>query len=162
MTWCRFGKLCECLAFGILALAAFFKMIDLPAFRVSLESWGLIPAWARGGLVYLVPMFEAWVVLLWLAGRRRLLANWLLLGLLAVFAGAYASHIIFLERPTCNCLGVLSAFLEAKTTALQHLWFYFSYALLTVAGLVLGPTGRKRHRHTDRAIPNNGEHGVPA
>jgi prepilin-type N-terminal cleavage/methylation domain-containing protein len=101
----------------ITGAAGFLKLIDVPTFQATLESWALISASARPIIAWGLPAVELWLGALWLAFPKSKLIN---LSLVCLFFGmlfVIVSHLMFAKPPTCGCLGLLSKHVEFMSSS---------------------------------------------
>lgn len=122
-----------------LLVAGVAKLMDLERFRLSLFTWRLLPDWLIELSWLVLPLAEAVLALFWLSGVRRKLMERLMLALLASVLAVIGLHWLHGERPTCNCLGVLSRYLSMQSD-IKRLFIKTGVALgALLAGHALRP-----------------------
>lgn len=102
---------------ALIGLSGLAKLLDLPAFLHSLETWELIPPWLRVPIAVGVPCLELGLLGLWSINRVRSAAAPASIALLSIFSGAYVIHILWASPPACHCLGRLMEFDSSVSTA---------------------------------------------
>ncbi len=97
-------------AAALVALAGLWKLIDLPTFTHSLESWTLMPKWVRVTAGATIPPAEMLLGSLCLIHitHRRLYC--LLASTVGFFTLIYLLHLWLAETPDCACFGKLLHF----------------------------------------------------
>jgi hypothetical protein len=98
-------------------IAGLLKLMDIPAFAASLESWTLIGSGLRDIITWGLPTAELWLCVLWLATPRSRTAN---VSFIALFAGivfTIVAHLTAGHAPRCGCLGALSAHSEFMSSS---------------------------------------------
>ncbi|MBX3321672.1 MAG: hypothetical protein KF757_01640 [Phycisphaeraceae bacterium] len=97
--------------------AGILKILDLEQFEVTLrEHWGF-PIWARVIIATSLPPFEVALAVLWLAGVRRHLQEFLGLGLLVVLTAAFCWLWLQGRPPQCACFGRIRAYAQMQNDA---------------------------------------------
>jgi len=110
-------------------LSALFKLADLSAFRVDLQTWTVFPDAILGVSGFLVPLSELTIGLVWYLGlsRRRALQAWALC--LVLFSMALGVQAFWGEPPDCGCFGVVDRYF----TSLGGVpWLLFRNAVLFI------------------------------
>lgn len=101
----------------VMMVASVGKLVDLPAFLQSFDSWTLVPEALVPILAVFVPLCEAALAILWAQPRFRARAQVGMLCLLLLFTAVYAAHWIFAQPPACNCLGKIAAYQSSVSDA---------------------------------------------
>ena len=101
-----------------LLIAAASKLLDLPEFQRSLDTWSFVPPRLRPVAALLIPALELVVSLGWFLSIRRQRFTLAAAILLAAFTMAYLLHWFWIEKPTCNCLGIITRYMgDRESTA---------------------------------------------
>lgn len=101
-----------------LLIAAASKLLDLPEFQRSLDTWSFVPPRVRPVAALFVPALELIVSLGWFLSARRQRFALAATIMLTVFTIAYLLHWLWIEKPTCNCLGIITRYLgDRESTA---------------------------------------------
>lgn len=103
-----------CAVFAVTGLA---KLLDLELFRSTLETWTIVPAWARPVILVGIPFFEivlATCLGCWGRSRPVLLLAFLFI---ASMAAAYVIQYSVMGAPSCGCLGTLAKYTQASEGA---------------------------------------------
>lgn len=107
--------LCSWVFLALMLVAGLSKLLNLAAFRDSLDTWVLLPQPARAPIALFVPIAEVALVLLWLLYRYKW--AYIILGMLVVcFTILYGVHVIWVNPPDCNCTVKLAAFATWQDT----------------------------------------------
>lgn len=128
----------------LMVIAGTGKLLDLPSFRYSLDTWALLPHPVKALLTIVIPLAEVFLGMTAILHRSR--QAYLLIGvLLAGFAGFYLMHVVYAEPPDCNCITKLAAFESWQDSATEVVTRNsVILALWAGAGLVLWRLGRTR------------------
>jgi prepilin-type N-terminal cleavage/methylation domain-containing protein len=138
----------------ILAVVGALKLLDLEAFRESLRLWTLVPAWARGLIAAFVPIAEIapLMIMLTMPHLRKfaLMMCTVILVFIILFVGV---HFLLADVPPCNCLGVLSKFIQLKRSWPWMLGLSTTLLVIsTIASLLLTTDASQHSRfEPDRA-----------
>lgn len=107
--------LCAWAFLALMLVAGLSKLLNLAAFRDSLDTWVLLPQPARAPIALFVPIAEVALVLLWVFYRYKW--AYIVLGMLVVcFTILYGVHVIWVSPPDCNCTVKLAAFATWQDT----------------------------------------------
>ena len=101
----------------LVALAGFWKLVDLPTFADSLQSWSLVPNWARTVAVVIVPPTELLLGTLCLINLKQRWTYFAIAALVGCFTVVYALHVWFASPPDCACLGKIMLFKSRQSDA---------------------------------------------
>lgn len=112
--FCRVSGLAAFVAVVTVGGLGLAKLADLPAFIDNLGTWTLLPRTLVAPVAVVVPTVEATLAILWLAGSQRRAVACALLGFVALVTGFFLLQTLLAERPTCGCLGPLTAYLDLK------------------------------------------------
>lgn len=107
--------LCAWAFLALMLVAGLSKLLNLAAFRDSLDTWVLLPQPARAPIAFFLPIAEVALVLLWVLYRYKW--AYIALGMLVVgFTVLYGVHVIWVNPPDCNCTVKLAAFATWQDT----------------------------------------------
>ncbi len=101
---------------SVLLLASIAKAFDFAGFRVSLQSYSLIPDQLRAPAAVAILCLEVLPFSLLLIGSPRQ-ANMIAAAILCIFSAAVCYEMAIGRTPTCNCLGVLQQYLRFHNDA---------------------------------------------
>jgi prepilin-type N-terminal cleavage/methylation domain-containing protein len=118
----------------ILVVAGLLKLTSFDDFRLSLETWSILPSWARAPIAVLVPTFEISAAVSWFMGFYARQMRWAVVVFLVFVTLAYGVQSIVAEPPRCECLGKILAF-EAER---RH-WWIISVRNLLLILILVGP-----------------------
>lgn len=148
------GRALVALVMAVLLLSAIGKLIDLGAFRASLDSWTLIPERLFASITIAVPLMEVMVASAWFVGLHRRAAAWFAAGMIATFTATYATHLVWASPPECNCFGLIVAFERGQVVS-QNLFARNAVLLgmLVAAGILslVQPVLARMHSRTARS-----------
>lgn len=105
-------------AAGLVALAGLWKLIDLPTFTHSLESWTLIPNWTRAIAGATVPPAELLLGSLCLIHYTHRRMYCLLASMVGAFTLIYLLHLWLADTPDCACFGKVLQFENNRIEAM--------------------------------------------
>jgi len=128
-----------------MAISAIGKFVDLPAFRLSLATWGIAPGF-DSILAIAVPAIELLFAGLWFSGQHQRLSLISTTMLIAAYSIAYAAFYLRGRPPTCNCLGMIERFAYLHRLS-EHLLLRNT---VLVALALFGILGSRRSVHTLR------------
>lgn len=104
------GRALAALVMIVLLVSALGKLVDLGAFRASLDSWTLIPERLFAPMTIAVPLIELMVATAWIVGLHRRAASWFAAGMIVTFTATYAAHLQWASPPECNCFGLIVSY----------------------------------------------------
>ncbi len=90
--------------------SAVSKLVDLPAFRVGVAAWGILPAGFDSLAAFLVPLAELAVAGVWFLRVSRRAALFGALLMIGGYTSTYMAVWALRGAPECHCLGALERF----------------------------------------------------
>lgn len=120
-----------------LLIAAASKLLDLPEFQRSLDTWSFVPPRIRPVAALCIPALELAVSLGWFLSARRQRFALAAAILLTVFTTAYMLHWIWIEKPSCNCLGIITRYLGDRESTAFFLFRNAGLLAILVFSLIL-------------------------
>ncbi|MBL8887748.1 MAG: prepilin-type N-terminal cleavage/methylation domain-containing protein [Phycisphaerales bacterium] len=142
----------------VLFIAAASKLLDLADFQRSLDTWSFVPPRVRPAAALLIPALELTISLGWFLAARRHRFTLAATALLVVFTLAYLVHWFWIEKPTCNCFGILSQYLGDKENT--SFFLIRNTTLLTILVCSLFMTRRARSLGSKRTLPETHARGA--
>lgn len=102
----------------VIGLAGVLKLLDLEAFRSSLQLWTLLPSWSVSLALLIVAVAEVALLGLWLsAPRARPMVAGFCLAVLGLFSVLFAAQSALSEDGIpCGCFGALVPDLEFSSS----------------------------------------------
>ena len=94
----------------VLLVAGAIKLLDVPRFTESLQSWAIIPHQFIPLASILIPSMELALGGLWLAGIASRRLEWVALVFVLLISCAYCVEWAVAKPPECGCLGLLSRY----------------------------------------------------
>lgn len=91
-------------------LSALLKLADLSEFRVDLQTWTVFPDAVLSAGVFVIPLTELAIGLVWYLGlaRHRALEAWAVC--LVLFSIALGIQMFWGKPPDCGCFGVIDRY----------------------------------------------------
>jgi len=147
---------------GGLLCAGVFKLIALDEFRISLDEWKFIPVWSRTTIALTLPTIEAMIGGCWVLGMWRRACLIAAIALLSLFLGVSGYHLLWDQKPNCNCFGVLEAYFNQHHSLQVSMWRGAGLLIAGSVSLLLGRANTftasssrndaKCRRSSDRAV----------
>lgn len=137
--------------FVIVGLAGLLKALDLPVFLDTVQTWSLLSGPVRWGVVFVLPLAEMILPIVWFAGIERRWLERAIAALLVGFAAAYSAHLALTEPPKCGCFGLVDEYFNGLAAGQAALWK--NGALLGMLGTgwwlrrAQSPPGTARKQH---------------
>lgn len=130
---------------GVFATLGLLKLIDLPAFALSLASFESLPSIARRAALLMIPSAEVALAGLFIAGVARRAALVMMLFLLLAFTSVLIVEMRGRENVACGCLGLLSQRAAWLDHAEVALWRNGLLMLICVLAIII-PVVERRSR----------------
>lgn len=134
----------------VLAVAGGSKLLDVPAFRESLEHWSTVPWFLKEFVAISVPVAETVVGLMILLRLRERAALIGAAALLTVFTSGIIMQLFMGEMVGCRCFGTLLVFRETQDSVYWMLWRNGALLVIVVCAIV---TCHKRELRSPREQP---------
>lgn len=112
----RAGALISFACVLVLGICGVAKLLALDEFVASLQTWRLIPLVIVPAVATAVSAAELGLLVVYLAlpsARRHVVIGAVLL--LGLFLLTIVAHLLFSDKPDCNCLGILSRYFETRS-----------------------------------------------
>lgn len=143
---------------AVLGLAAIAKLLDLPQFQRSIDSWTLVPVAVRPLLAFLIPLLELAVSGAWILGLRRQTMITVAFVMLLLFTGAFVVHWVTIAAPNCNCFGVVSRYMSDVEST--RFILVRNAVLLSLSGFAMVVGRRKSTRDSDVNMTAGSDHSI--
>ncbi|MEX2219742.1 MAG: MauE/DoxX family redox-associated membrane protein, partial [Phycisphaerales bacterium] len=106
------------IAMLVIFVAGSLKILDLPSFAFSLESWTYFSPMVRLIIVLSIPLLELFVAGCWFIGIYRGACVQAALVFIVAATTAYGFHVVLGKPPECECFGRIRAFEESVSNGL--------------------------------------------